>query len=486
MINTFNKCLVAVKKVFLETTLQFRLGTLLVFIVLLIPAIGMFVDYNRAYNESLSATVATLEEQARSLFIAREKIPDNENYKHYVTEYCHQMNEFISPGHLILILDAEGQILIQAHHQDEDINKEIVLANPKENLLKLNQYKLAYTVLEKETAGITIIVAQNLDHMEMILRNQLINRSLTTMVVVLSLVSIVYLTIQGWVIRPISNLVHIARQWSKRDFEARSVSSGPKDIRVLSEEFNAMANELEKYDLMHKREMEQARKIQDKLLPEAIPDIAGLTVVTKYLPAKEVAGDLYDIIPLSENRAALVILDVCGHGISGALLTGVVKMSLHRRLSEQMDLSKAMNLVNQDLLDCVPEGLFVTACVGIWDSTDHSWTYCAAGHAGGFLLTQEGVRTLDSTAPLLGVIEEHTWPVSRIKMSQRDRLFLVTDGITEASEYSTQDIFDPASLLATMKEGDMQSQIDSIVSRVQNFHGSQQKDDATIVGIEVL
>jgi sigma-B regulation protein RsbU (phosphoserine phosphatase) len=486
MTNMISKYIACVKGIFLKTTLRFRLVVLLVFIVILIPAIGMFIDYHRSYNESLSATVATLEEQARSLLIAHEKIQGDENYRQYVTEYCHQMNEFISPGHLIVILDAEGEVLVQARHLAEDINKEILTANPEKNLLELNRYKLAYTLLEQEAAEITIIVAQNLNHMEMLLRNQLINRSITTMVVVLALISIVYTTVQVWFIGPISHLVQAARHWSKRDFRARSIPAGPKDIRVLSEEFNAMANELEEYDLSHKREMEHARKIQDKLLPEIIPDIAGLNVIARYLPAQEVAGDLYDIIPLSEKRTAFVILDVCGHGISAALLTGVVKMSLHRRLSEQSDLSNVMNLINNDLLKCVPEGLFVSACVGIWDSGDMSWTYCAAGHSGGLLVSPKNILSLDSTASLLGVFEEQQWPVARIPLHQGDRLFMFTDGITEAPEYNMQEVYDLGSFLETMKESPMQSQIDSIVSMVQNFHGDHQKDDATIVAVEVL
>ncbi len=484
--NIFRKNFVHVKGLFLKTTLRVRLVAMLVFIVILIPTIGMFIDYNRAYKEGFNATVASLEEQARSLLIAYRKIDNNESFKQYVTEYCHQMNEFISPGHLIIVLDTNGETLVQARHLSEDINKELFSADPQENLLKLNQKNLAYIVLDQETVGITIIVAQNLSHMEMVLRNQLINRSVTIMIAVLTLVSIVYLTLQSWIIKPITNLVYTARQWSGRNFEMRSISTGPKDIRMLSEEFNAMANELEKYDFEHNSEMEQARKIQNNLLPRKTPEIAGLTITAKYLPAKEVAGDLYDIIPISENQTAIVILDVCGHGISAALLTGVVKMSLHRRLSEQHDLSKAMYLINQDLLKCVPEGLFVTACVGVWNSSDMSWTYCAAGHTGGYLVSEKRVISLQSTASLLGVFEEKEWPITRVQLRPKDRLFLFTDGIIEASEYRTQEVFDLGDLLATMVEIQMQSQINSIVSIVQDFHGEHQIDDATIIGIGVL
>lgn len=249
------------KKAILKTTLQFRLVGLLVLIGILIPAIGMVVDYHRAYNESVSATVASLEEQARSLLIAYDKIVGEDNYRDYVIEHCRQMNEFISPGHLIIVLDAKGDVLVQVHHQADEINKDLFTSGSETNILKSNRHELAYTMLTHQTAGITVIVAQTLDHMEMRLRNQLVNRGITTGVSVLSLISIVYLAMRLWVIRPVSGLVVAARQWAMRNFNTRSVPVGSEDFRILSEEFNAMADELEKYDREHRHEIEQARKI---------------------------------------------------------------------------------------------------------------------------------------------------------------------------------------------------------------------------------
>lgn len=485
MIKLFSPYASALKKRWLNTTLQCRLVALLVFIAVLIPTIGMVVDYRRAYGENVIATVASLEEQARSLLVAYDRIIGDENYRDYVIEYCHQMNEFISPGHLIVVLDAKGDVLVQVHHQADTIDADIFMSDSETNILHSDGHNLAYTKVTHETSEIAIIVAQTLNYMEMRLRNQLINRGITIVVSVLSLISIVYLAMRLWVIRPVSGLVVAAREWATRNFKTRSVSAGPEDFRVLSDEFNAMADELEKHDREHKHEMEQARKIQNNLLPKIALDIAGLKIATEYLPAKEVAGDLYDIVPLSETRTAFVVLDVCGHGISAALLTGVAKMSIHRRLSEFPDLSAAMASVNRDLLSTVPDGMFVTACIGIWDFEDRTWTYCAAGHTGGILMLPDTIISLDSTAPLLGVFEEQQWAVMQLQLEPSARLFLFSDGIEEAPQYYGNGTFNLGSLLEATKKQELKTQVESIILAVQNCHKGQQKDDATIIAIEV-
>ena len=468
-------------------TLQFRLTLLIVIAVLAVLSAGIFVDYHRAYRQHINATLASLEEQARALVVARLRITERAEFAIYVDDFCAQMNEHISPGHHILVLDETGAVAIRTHHHSgAEVEEALLSCNSQDRILFIGRHRLAQVRL-RDKGGTTIIVAQYLDHMERILRGQLISRGFTTAATALAIILLIYLVIKTWVIKPVNNLAAAAKEWARRNFSARSIAIGPADFRLLADEFNSMSEQLERYEHNRIAELEQARHIQANLLPVTRPAISGLHIATEYRPAQHVAGDLYDIFNLSHSRTGIAILDVCGHGISAALLTGVVKMSLHHRLAEKDDLTQAMKLVNDDLLACTPEGQFVTACVGVWNQEDQSWTYCAAGHPGGLLLTRNHTESLESTAPLLGVLAGTDWPANAVRLSPGDRVFLYTDGVVETglAEGEVED-YNLEKVLNDCVDLNLSEQVATIMAGTIRRSSGEIKDDATIVALEVL
>lgn len=468
-------------------TLQFHLIALIVLTVSIVSTTGMLLDYRREYNQHISLIIASLEEQAQAIRIARLKIKEVSEFGRYVDDLCAQMNDSVSPGHHILVLDDTGAVTIRAqHHSGIEVERALLSANLKNSIISLGEHRLAQVRL-KDKDGTTIILAQYLDHVEHILKAQLLSRAVISTATALAIISLIYLVINLLVIKSVTNLAAAAKLWAKRNFSIRSTPTGSAEFCLLAEEFNSMADQLEQHELSYLAELEQARRIQNNLLPVSHPTIAGLSVAADYCPARKVAGDLYDIFTLSENRTAIVILDVCGHGISAALLTGVVKMSLHRRLAEKEDIEEAMRLVNADLLDCTPDGLFVTACVCVWDQYNGSWTYCAAGHPGGLLLSQNRIQELVSTAPLLGVFSEAEWSSNTVNLSQGDRIFLYTDGVADAG--ITRDKNGPCNLgKILLNHGDMclTKQVEALMSETVRHSNEEIIDDATILAVEVL
>jgi serine phosphatase RsbU (regulator of sigma subunit) len=468
-------------------TLQIRLVALIILTVLTVSIISLLLDYRREYQQHLNVILSTLEEQARTLKISRRNIREPLAFAQYVNDLCAQMNEFVSPGHHILVLDKTGKLLVSSqHHSGVEVKNALLSANPDEQIIRVDRHNVAQVRLKDED-GMTIILAQYLDHMEQILQSQLISRSAATAVTSIIIISLIYLVINLWVIKPVKNLADSAKQWAKSNFSIRSVAAGSAEIRLLSEEFNSMAAQLERHKRNQIAEFKQAQMIQANLLPVSHPIVSGLSIIAEYHPAKHIGGDLYDIFSLPNGRTAVVILDVCGHGISAALLTGVVKMSLHRRLAEKSDLTETMKLVNKDLLACTPAGNFVTACVGIWNQFEYTWTYCAAGHLGGLLLRQNNIQSLGSTSQLLGVLPGTDWASKKIHLSAGDRLFLYTDGVTDAGVTKGENVpFDLGRILLSYNGLPLTEQVANVISEIIQVSSGKIEDDVTIVAFEVL
>jgi len=466
-------------------SLRLRLTAAVVVIVLAVTGCAMALDYMREYRVHISELRGSLSEQAHALRVARRQIAGPKQFARYVDEFCAQMNEHISPGHHVLVLDPGGNILASTrHHSGPAVERALLDAQDQSALLRVNGHNLAQ-VRVKDYDGATIILAQYLDHMEGVLRRQLLSRAVTTAVTAVAIIVLIFTALHFWSIRPIERLADAAEAWSARIFSVRAQARGPSEIRLLAEKFNSMAQELQAHEQQRTAELERAKQIQANLLPSSVPCLQGLAVAAEYRPAGHVAGDLYDIFELPGGRTAFVILDVAGHGITAALLTGVVKMSLHRRLVEQSEPAAAVSLVNEDLLTCVSDGQFVTACVAVWNPRDASWCYCAAGHYGGLVLSGERIRHLPATGPLLGVIADAEWRSENLKVYPGERIFMYTDGVIEAGAPGNK--LTAAGLEAIVRrsyQASLQEQLGIIMDQVSARSVGYHKDDATILAVE--
>ncbi|TFG49519.1 MAG: hypothetical protein E4H38_04885, partial [Gemmatimonadales bacterium] len=261
----------------------------------------------------------------------------------------------------------------------------------------------------------------------------------------------------------------------------------PTDLRALAGEFNEMAAELESHERGRVAQMEEARRIQANLLPAGLPSVANLAFAADYRPAEHVAGDLYDVFPLPDGKTAIAVLDVAGHGISAALLTGVVKMSLHRRMAECDDPAEALARVNHDLLACIPSDRFVTACLGVWNPRDRTWTYASAGHPEGVLISGAKDTRLVATGLPLGIMPDVEWSRRVVPLSPGDRLFIYTDGVTDAG--APRNALGVTGLVTKLSESagmPLKEQVTSLMDAAAHRNGNAPSDDLTLIAFEVL
>lgn len=181
------------------------------------------------------------------------------------------------------------------------------------------------------------------------------------------------------------------------------------------------------------RELDEARRIQRKLLPTDIPHIDGCEIATWWQPAAGVGGDCYDVISFGPSRAALSIADVVGKGIPAALLMSNLQAAVRAFASDANPPGALCHQVNRILCGNIAEGRFISFFYCVTDTEAGTLTYANAGHYPPVLLRADGTcERLTEGGPVLGIFDDAIYGTATVRMAPGDRLILYTDGITEA------------------------------------------------------
>lgn len=180
-------------------------------------------------------------------------------------------------------------------------------------------------------------------------------------------------------------------------------------------------------------ELQIARKIQQRLLPSAAPDIPGFDVAGGCEPAAWTSGDYFDYIDLGEGCWLMVVADVTGHGIGPSLLTSSTRAILRMLARNHDDPHKILTLANHSVSNDVEFGRFVTVFIAKLDSRKRKLVYCGAGHDG-YLMQNDGESILlKAQGPPLGASEDFVFESSLgFKVGSGDILLLFSDGIPES------------------------------------------------------
>lgn len=226
-------------------------------------------------------------------------------------------------------------------------------------------------------------------------------------------------------------------------------------------------------------EQDEARRIQQNLLPRSAPLLPGFHLKAEWVPAGAVGGDWYDYIPLSEGRVAIVLADVSGKGMPAALLMSGVRGILRSLAPLASGPGEVLARVNQILLDDVPTGRYVTMIYAVLDPARRTLTFASAGHPWPLLCHGTSVRPLHTDAGLpLGLLPseftEHT-----VKLCSDFRLLFYTDGISEALNCEDQE-FGSARLHDFLAAHDCS--ISQLMEAIHKFGGKcGLHDDATVI-----
>ncbi|MFZ2085760.1 MAG: GAF domain-containing SpoIIE family protein phosphatase [Candidatus Sulfotelmatobacter sp.] len=180
------------------------------------------------------------------------------------------------------------------------------------------------------------------------------------------------------------------------------------------------------------REAQEARAIQEALLPKASPYIPGFAVSGLSIPARAIGGDWYDFIPFPDGRWGLVLADVSGKGTAAALLMSATRGMLRSLAEACCGPAEVLTKLNGLLVEDFPAGKFVTLLYAVLDPTSRNVTFASAGHLRPLLVDATGSRFLDTERGLPLGLGCGDYSESTVALYPGSRLVFYSDGISEA------------------------------------------------------
>jgi len=238
-------------------------------------------------------------------------------------------------------------------------------------------------------------------------------------------------------------------------------------------------------------EMETARGIQQSFLPESPPQVKGFELAALSLPAREVGGDFYDFIPISQDKLGIVIADVSGKGMPAALFMALSRTLVRANVTGNPGAVKAIQRANNLISQDARSGMFVTLFYAVLDSKRKRLNYVNAGHNPPLLLKEAagGVILLEAKGIALGVLDDIDLEERELELASNDVVIFYTDGVTESIN-EKEEQFGQDRLIAAIEKGidlPVQDLIDKVKEEVTTFaRGQPQFDDLTLVALKAV
>lgn len=269
-----------------------------------------------------------------------------------------------------------------------------------------------------------------------------------------------------------------------------------EDLRLLSSVASQAAIALENMRLAEEiagrieterraaREMEIAREVQSRLLPQSPPLLKTLDIAACCIQARAVGGDYYDFLDLGADRVGLVLADVSGKGVHAALLVANLEAYLRSQCSmTPLDPVRMLQQVNQLLYASTAPQHYATLFFGAYNDATRELVYVNCGHNPPIRLHPDGTVTrLEATATVIGAFERWEGSACRAPLNPGDLLVVYSDGVTEANRGEEE--FGEVRLINELRENSrrpVSEIVPAILASVQQFSAGDQYDDLTLM-----
>ena len=238
-------------------------------------------------------------------------------------------------------------------------------------------------------------------------------------------------------------------------------------------------------------DLEKAAAIQQRLQPASMPTIKGVEVAGFQIACKAIGGDYYDVVELGGGKLGLLIADVCGKGISAALLMSNLQSNFHQLAPTMTSTSQLVINLNAIASQVFSDGRFVTLLYAILDVPGRRLAYCSAGHMPPMICHSDGtLEQLERGGIPIGPFPEFDWRESSADLKSGDLIFMYTDGLSEATNPKTDEMYDEDRIMDYLKANHARPPdelVHDIVRAAQEFSRSEHlDDDITLLSCRIL
>ncbi|MFA5265847.1 MAG: SpoIIE family protein phosphatase, partial [Opitutaceae bacterium] len=235
----------------------------------------------------------------------------------------------------------------------------------------------------------------------------------------------------------------------------RRAMSGALDHRRLEQQLARSNEELRSKNAQMEAELVMAREVQQALLPQqypvfprgAAPEASKLRFAHRWIPSSGMAGDFFEVLPVSDEIAGVFLCDVMGHGVRAALVTALIRGLMEEMMPYANDPGAFLRELNNHLkmiLQRSDNVLFATAIYLVADVASGELRMANAGHPNPILMRKADAKALywqgeGGPDPALGLISDVDYATYTVKVSSGDSVLLYTDGLYEAENNAGDD-----------------------------------------------
>jgi len=204
-----------------------------------------------------------------------------------------------------------------------------------------------------------------------------------------------------------------------------------KELKKMIDRNYYSVQKISEYDIFS-AELDAAKQIQNKLLPQNLPNDEKIGVSAYSTISDEVGGDFYDFFEIDKNKYGIIIGDASGKGLPAAMLISQIQAIIKSDLSLKRSIEQTIYLINSYLSTYSASKHFATLFYGVLDMSVGELNYINAGHNYPIILNEQiDIIRLKTSGPALGLMINANYKQRMVKTNSSDLIFLFTDGLTE-------------------------------------------------------
>ncbi|MBX9582075.1 MAG: PP2C family protein-serine/threonine phosphatase [Gemmataceae bacterium] len=414
----------------------FRTSAAVNAVVLLAVAGFIALDAARETREHVRERTAALDEEAMTIHRAVARpAADPAEVQRFIDGVCLRMSDATSPGHHIVVDDGRRVFQSRPHHRASDEIVGAIRAAAADPGRRATFGDAGLVTGVHTEGGVTVYVAEQLDDIRREVRGRVVSRSVGVLAFGVVLAVAVHLLVRRLVSRPLRRLVGTIEAIRAGKLGAQAGPFKTDELDRLAGAVNDMSRALADDADRRRSALEQARRVQENLLPRSGNVAPGVRLAATHRPAESVAGDYYDVLLLPDETVVCCVADVVGHGVSAAMVAAILKVLILDAVEVDPDPGAVVRRVNARFAAVAPPECFASLLVARWCPARQTLWHASAGHEPGLLLTDAPTpRLLGATGTLLGVMPDGTWDTESADAPAGSVLVGLTDGVTEAMD----------------------------------------------------